>query len=89
MVRFGEKGTLRLVFEIDTPGAHGAYTHISKNAIKVASDLIQDLYRLEDLPVVPAGGHQAGDRRVGAGHRERARARAAAPSSIASRCRSA
>ena len=37
MVRFGEKGTLRLVFEIDTPGAHGAYTHISKNAIKIAS----------------------------------------------------
>lgn len=51
MVRFGEKGTLRLVFEIDTPGAHGAYTHVSKNAIKVASDLIQDLYKLEDLPV--------------------------------------
>jgi len=51
MVRFGEKGTLRLVFEIDTPGAHGAYTHISKNAIKIASDLIQDLYKLEDLPV--------------------------------------
>ena len=51
MVRFGEKGTLRLVFEIDTPGAHGAYTHISKNVIKIASDLIQDLYRLEDLPV--------------------------------------
>jgi succinyl-diaminopimelate desuccinylase len=51
MVRFGEKGTLRLVFEIDTPGAHGAYTHISKNAIKIASDLIQDLYGLEDLPV--------------------------------------
>jgi succinyl-diaminopimelate desuccinylase len=51
MVRFGEKGTLRLVFEIDTPGAHGAYTHASKNAIKIASDLIQDLYRLEDLPV--------------------------------------
>jgi len=51
MVRFGEKGTLRLVFEIETPGAHGAYTHISKNAIKIASDLIQDLYRLEELPV--------------------------------------
>jgi len=51
MVRFGEKGTLRLVFEIDTPGAHGAYTHLSKNAIKIASDLIQDLYRLEELPV--------------------------------------
>ena len=52
MVRFGEKGTLRLVFEIDTPGAHGAYTHASKNAIKVASDLIQDLYRLDAMPVV-------------------------------------
>lgn len=51
MVRFGEKGTLRLVFEVDTPGAHGAYTHVSKNAIKVAADLIQDLYRLEDMPV--------------------------------------
>jgi succinyl-diaminopimelate desuccinylase len=51
MVRFGEKGTLRLIFAIDTPGAHGAYTHASKNAIKVASDLIQDLYRLEELPV--------------------------------------
>jgi succinyl-diaminopimelate desuccinylase len=51
MVRFGEKGTLRLVFEVDTPGAHGAYTHASKNAIKIASDLIRDLYRLEDLPV--------------------------------------
>ena len=51
MVRFGEKGTLRLVFEIDTPGAHGAYTHLSRNAIKVASDLIQDLYTLEQLPV--------------------------------------
>jgi acetylornithine deacetylase/succinyl-diaminopimelate desuccinylase-like protein len=31
--------------------AHGAYTHASQNAIKIASDLIQDLYRLEDLPV--------------------------------------
>jgi len=51
MVRFGEKGTLRLVFKITTPGAHGAYTHLSKNAIKIASDLIQDLYRLEELPI--------------------------------------
>jgi acetylornithine deacetylase/succinyl-diaminopimelate desuccinylase-like protein len=31
--------------------AHGANTHASQNAIKIASDLIQDLYRLEDLPV--------------------------------------
>jgi succinyl-diaminopimelate desuccinylase len=51
LVRFGEKGTLRLVLESRTPGAHGAYTHASRNAIKVASDVIQELYRLEDLPV--------------------------------------
>ncbi len=51
MVRFGEKGTLRIVVEIETPGAHAAYTHASPNAIKIASDLIQDLYTLEALPV--------------------------------------
>ena len=37
MIRFGEKGTLRLVFEIDTPGAHAAYTHLSPNAIRIAT----------------------------------------------------
>jgi succinyl-diaminopimelate desuccinylase len=52
MVRFGEKGTLRIVVEIDTPGAHAAYTHSSPNAIRIASDLIRDLYELEGLPVV-------------------------------------
>jgi succinyl-diaminopimelate desuccinylase len=52
MVRFGEKGTLRIVIEIDTPGAHAAYTHMSPNAIRIASALIGDLYALEDLPVV-------------------------------------
>jgi succinyl-diaminopimelate desuccinylase len=50
-IRFGEKGTLRVVFEIATPGAHAAYTHMSKNAIRVAADLVRDLYALEDLPV--------------------------------------
>jgi succinyl-diaminopimelate desuccinylase len=50
-IRFGEKGTLRLVFDVTTPGAHAAYTHLSKNAIRVASDLLGDLYRLEDLDV--------------------------------------
>jgi succinyl-diaminopimelate desuccinylase len=52
MVRFGEKGTLRVVIEIDTPGAHAAYTHASPNAIKLAADLIRDLYTLEHLAVV-------------------------------------
>lgn len=51
MVRFGEKGTLRIVVEIDTPGAHAAYTHASPNAIRIAADLVRDLYALEDLPV--------------------------------------
>jgi succinyl-diaminopimelate desuccinylase len=51
MLRFGEKGTLRIAFAVTTPGAHGAYTHASKNAIKLASDLIQDLHRLEQLPI--------------------------------------
>jgi succinyl-diaminopimelate desuccinylase len=50
-IRFGEKGTLRLVFDIATPGAHAAYTHMSKNAIRIASDLLGDLYALEELPV--------------------------------------
>ncbi len=75
MVRFGEKGTLRVVIEIDTPGAHAAYTHSSPNAIKLASDMIQDLYRLEDLTVTQeetirraiAGGSAAIDAGLGAG----------------------
>lgn len=48
-IRFGEKGTLRLVFELKTPGAHAAYTHLSPNAIGRAAALIQDLYTLESL----------------------------------------
>ena len=67
MVRFGEKGTLRLVIEIDTPGAHAAYTHASPNAIRIAADLVRDLYGLEDLPVAQddddAPGHRGRVRR--------------------------
>jgi succinyl-diaminopimelate desuccinylase len=74
-VRFGEKGTLRLVFEVSTPGAHAAYTHLSKNAIRVASDLLRDLYALEDLEVPQSedvrraieDGRAAMDRAIGAG----------------------
>lgn len=75
MVRFGEKGTLRIVIEIDTPGAHAAYTHVSPNAIKIAAELIGDLYSLEGLPVVQddalraaiEAGFQAVDEGVGKG----------------------
>jgi succinyl-diaminopimelate desuccinylase len=48
-IRFGEKGTLRLIFEIDTPGAHAAYTFLSENAIRITSGLVRDLYGLEEL----------------------------------------
>lgn len=50
-IRFGEKGTLRLIFTIATPGAHAAYTHLSKNAIRIATELIGDLTELEALDV--------------------------------------
>lgn len=49
MVRFGEKGTLRIRVEVSTPGAHAAYTHLSKNAIRIANRIIDDLYGLEGL----------------------------------------
>lgn len=75
MIRFGEKGTLRVVFEIDTPGAHAAYTHISPNAIRIAAELVRDLYALEDMPVVQEDAIRAAlaacgpaiDRGLGAG----------------------
>jgi succinyl-diaminopimelate desuccinylase len=51
-IRFGEKGTLRLVFEIDTPGAHAAYTYLSRNAIRIASEFVLELYALEELEPV-------------------------------------
>jgi succinyl-diaminopimelate desuccinylase len=48
-VRFGEKGTLRLDFRVTAPGAHGAYTHRSEGAIRIASRLIERLVALEKL----------------------------------------
>ena len=48
-VRFGEKGPLWLTFTVRTPGAHGAYTHVSPSATRLAMRLIQDLESLEEL----------------------------------------
>ena len=48
-IRFGEKGTLRMTFEITTQGGHGAYTHRSEGAIRIATRLITRLLTLEDL----------------------------------------
>jgi succinyl-diaminopimelate desuccinylase len=42
-IRFGEKGPLWLEFKIRTRGAHGAYTHASESATKLAQRLIGDL----------------------------------------------
>lgn len=48
-VRFGEKGTLRLDFKVIAPGAHGAYTHRSEGAIRIASRFIERLVAFEKL----------------------------------------
>jgi succinyl-diaminopimelate desuccinylase len=58
-VRFGEKGALRVVLTVTTPGAHGAYAHRSASATKIAARLIQDLEKLTELePDMPeAVGH--------------------------------
>src|SRR5262244_1778532 len=42
-IRFGEKGPLWLEFKIRTKGAHGAYTHATESATKLAQRLIGDL----------------------------------------------
>lgn len=49
-IRFAEKGTLRLTFTVDVgPGAHGAFTHLSRSATRVAAALIVDLAVVEDI----------------------------------------
>jgi len=50
-IRFGEKGPLWLAFTVQTPGAHGAYTHVSPSATKIAARLIADLEALTDIQV--------------------------------------
>lgn len=53
-IRYGEKGLLWLTFKIRTDGSHGAYTHLSKSATLIATDLIKELQTLEALdPEVP------------------------------------
>ncbi|MBX2856390.1 MAG: M20/M25/M40 family metallo-hydrolase [Rhodobacteraceae bacterium] len=48
-IRYGEKGLLWVTFTVRTPGAHGAYTHASPSATRLAMKLIQDLETLEEL----------------------------------------
>ena len=49
-VRFGEKGPFWLAFNISSPGAHGAYTHLAASASKIASQLIADLEVVTGIP---------------------------------------
>lgn len=50
-IRFGEKGILRLRVTIRTPGCHGAYTHKSPSATRIAARLVRELEAITDLPV--------------------------------------
>jgi succinyl-diaminopimelate desuccinylase len=59
-IRFGEKGPLWLKFTVQTRGAHGAYTHLSPSATKLAARLILDLDELTTLqPSLPHDVAQA------------------------------
>jgi succinyl-diaminopimelate desuccinylase len=48
-VRFGEKGPLWLEITVNTAGAHGAYTHVSKSATKTAMAIAAQLERLVEI----------------------------------------
>jgi acetylornithine deacetylase/succinyl-diaminopimelate desuccinylase-like protein len=48
-IRFAEKGTLRVTFEVKTEGAHGAYLHRSKSATRIAAALIGELAAVEEI----------------------------------------
>ena len=52
-IRFGEKGPFWLAFTIQTPGGHGAYTHVSPSATKIASRLISDLEAVTSIQPSP------------------------------------
>jgi succinyl-diaminopimelate desuccinylase len=50
-IRFGEKGILRLAITVRTPGCHGAYTHKSPSATRIAARLVAALEAVTALPV--------------------------------------
>ena len=54
-LRFGEKGPLWLRFHVQTPGAHGAYTHASKSSNMIAAEIIGELAKFRDLAVPDLG----------------------------------
>ena len=54
-MRFGEKGPYWLRFNVQTPGGHGAYSHMSKSATKIAAEVIREIQEIE--AEVPAPGN--------------------------------
>lgn len=48
-IRFGEKGTLRMTFKVETKSGHGAYVFRNDGAIRIAARLIDRLIGLEKL----------------------------------------
>jgi succinyl-diaminopimelate desuccinylase len=74
-VRFGEKGPLWLEITVNTPGAHGAYTHASKSATKTAMAVAAELEKLAEIEPELSGnirtaidaGRATMDRAMGAG----------------------
>lgn len=52
-LRFGERGLLWLACTVHTAGAHGAYSHLSLSATKIAARLIADLEILGEIKISP------------------------------------
>ena len=42
-IRFGEKGTLRLTFKVQTPGAHGAYLNLDEGSNRIMCRMVERL----------------------------------------------
>jgi succinyl-diaminopimelate desuccinylase len=49
-IRFGEKSPYWIAVTVKTKGAHGAYTHASASATKIAGRILRRLETLKDLP---------------------------------------
>ena len=50
-VRFGEKSPIWIAITIRTPGGHGAYTHTSTSATKIAGAIVAALEEVTEVPV--------------------------------------
>lgn len=74
-IRFGEKGTYWVEVTVATPGAHGAYTHLSPSATKIAAELVGKMESLAEIEPQPPShivdaidaGRSAMDRAMGNG----------------------